>query len=255
MKHWIIAALVAAVATGGALGALAATQTAGRVFEVRVWQSVEEPERHYVSIRAEGGDWRDAGTRPVTLTETLPTGRYRYGDLTVALSAEAAAPGQPALGKDASSGHWSISRLYDAIYDEETVSAITAPGAVLDKVWTGSLVDEPYLQVYCRGDELQALVYWDKSIFAPVIHNPVPTIRSVPTVWRVDGEAPVEERWLPATHGMATFPQYPAAFVSRLLGGETLIMRAIPANGERHTVTFNVTGLAAVLGNLTCYAR
>lgn len=256
MKNWIIAALVAVIAIGGAIAAFAQTRTVDRIIEVRVWESVDDPSENYLSIRARGGDWSEAGTLPAPFTDgDNPDGPYRYGDLTVVLPVSVDAPDQALLGTAESSGHWSVSRLFDPIYDEETVSAVLATEAVLDKVWTGSLVDRPYLQVYCRGDELQALVYWDKSIFAPVIHNPIPTIRSVPTLWRLDGHAPVSQNWLPATNGMATFAQHPADFVTRILGGETLIMRAIPANGERHTVTLDITGLADVMGNLTCYPR
>ena len=120
---------------------------------------------------------------------------------------------------------------------------------------TTASFDDPFIQLYCRGDELQSFIHWDRAIFAPVRHNPVPTIRSVYAVWRVDTSEPIIERWLPATHGLATFAQYPEEFIGRLLGAETLIFRVIPSNGEEHTLTMDVTGLADVLGNLTCYGR
>ncbi len=251
MKNWIIAVLVAVIAIGGAVGAFAGTRTVDRVIEIRLWQNVDDPSENHLSIRARGGDW--------SLVEvpqahgTSDSGQYAYADLSVVVPVDVDGPNQAALGAAETSGHWSITRLYDPIYDEETVSASTGPEAVLEKVWSGSIVDRPYLQVYCRGDEMQALIYWDKSIFAPVIQNPVPTIRSVPTVWRLDGGVPVTEKWLPATHGRATFAQYPAEFVSQILGGETLIMRATPSNGEHHTLTLDITGFADVMGNLTCY--
>ena len=256
MKNWIIAALVAVIAVGSALGAFAATRTVDRVVEVRLWEHADDPSRNYISIRAQGGDWSAAGTIPVSTDDGVTSdGRFRYGDLTVVLPVSVAAADQPVLGTQQSSGHWSISRLYDAIYDIETVSAILGTEAVIDKVWTTALYDDPYIQIYCRGDELQALVYWDQPIFAPVLHNPIPTIRSVYTVWRVDGGEPITERWLPATHGMATFAQHPDEFISRILGGGTLIFRVVPSNGEEHTLTVDISGLAGVLGNLTCYPR
>ena len=253
MKSWIIAALVAVIAVGATAGVFAGTRTVDRVVEVRFYERVDDPSENHLSIRARGGPW--------TLVEVpepqghARNGGYTYADFAVVLPVRVDAPDEPPMGTASSSGYWSVTRLYDAIYDEETVSATLSSEAVLDKVWTGSLVDNPYIQVYCRGDELQALIYWDKSIFAPVVHNPVPTIRSVPAVWRVDRDAPVEERWLPSTHGTATFPQYPSAFISDILGGRTLIMRVIPANGERHTVTFDISGLGDVIGNLTCFPR
>ena len=256
MKNWIIAALVAVIAIGGALGAFAATRTVDRVIEVRVWESVDDPSENHLSIRTRGGDWSTVGTLEVPMGDDPEDGGgYRFGDLTVVLPVSVDAPDQVALGTAESSGHWSISRLYDSIYERETVSAITGPEAVLDKVWTGADFDEPYLQLYCDGDELQALVYWDRPIFAPVRHNPIPTIRSVEAVWRVDGGPRVSERWLPATHGFGTFAQYPGEFIAAILGGETLIFRVIPSNGEEHTLTIDITGLAGVMGNLTCYPR
>lgn len=254
MKNWIIAALVAVIAIGGAIGAFAATRTVDRVVEVRVWEHTDDPSRNYISIRTQGSAWSE--TIAVAADDgDSSDGRYRYGDLTVVLPFSVSTADHSVLGTQQSSGHWSISRLYDPIYDVETVSAILGTEAVIDKVWTTAQYDDPYIQIYCRGDELQALVYWDQPIFAPVLHNPIPTIRSVYTVWRVDGSEPIIERWLPATHGMGTFAQHPNDFISRIVGAETLIFRVVPSNGEEHTLTIDVSGLADVLGNLTCYPR
>ena len=256
MKNWIIAALVAVIAVGGAVAAFAGTHTVDRVVEVRLWENVDDPSRNQLSIRARGGEWSSVGTVPIPLADGVSAdGRYRYADLTVVLPVVVDAPDQHPLGTAESSGHWTVTRTYDPIFEKETISAILAGEGVLEKVWNGSLVHEPNLHLYCNGDDLFAHVFWEKPIFAPIDHHPIPTIRSVYVVWRVDSETAVEERWLPSTRGMATFAQYPAEFVSRLLGGERLIFRAIPSNGEDHTVTFDIPGLADVLGNLTCYDR
>ena len=255
MKNWIIVALVAVIAVGGALAAFAQSRTVDRVVEVRVWESAEDPSRNYLSIRARGGSWNVIDTHAVDLTETTDDGRFHYADLAYALPISVPGPDELMLGTQESSGHWSISTLYDPIYEQETVLATLAPEAVISKVWTTADFDDPFIQLYCRGDELQSLIYWDRAIFAPVRHNPVPTIRSVYTVWRVDDGEPIIERWLPATHGMATFAQYPDEFIGRILGGETLVFRVIPSNGEEHTLTMDVSGLDDVLGNLTCYGR
>lgn len=253
MKNWIIVALVALIAVGGALAAFAQTRTVDRVVEVRVWESVEDPSRNYLSIRARGGSWVD--THAIDLSETTEDGRSRYVDLAYALPVSVPGPDQLMLGMEQSSGHWSVNRLYDPIHDRETILATLATEAVIEKVWTSADFDSPFIQIYCRGDELQSLIYWDKPIFAPVLHNPIPTIRSVYTIWRVDGGEPIIERWLPATHGMGTFAQHPDEFIGRILGAETLVFRVIPSNGEEHTLTMDISGLDDVLGNLTCYGR
>ena len=257
VKNWIIAALVAFVAVGGAVGAFAGAHTVNRAFEVRVWESVDDPSEHYLSIRSAGGSWETAGTIPVPLTDgASANGRYRYGDLRVVLPVpvDGDAPGGTAPGTAMSSGHWSITTYHDPIYDRETAAALLDGEAVIEKLWGGSELDDPYVQIYCDGADLYALVYWDDPIFAPVEQSPVPTMRSVPAVWRLDRNAPVEERWLPSTRGQATFMQYPARFIAGILGGETLIMRVTPASGEDHTLTVNVAGLADVIGNLRCYS-
>lgn len=255
MKNWIIAALVAVVAVGGAIGAFAGVRTVDRVFEVRLWENVDDPSENHLSIRSAGGSWATAGTVPVPLTGgTSANGRYRYGDLRIVLPVSVDAPDGAALGTATSSGHWSITTYHDPIFDRETATALLDGEAVIEKLWSGASLDKPYLQVYCDGADLYALVFWDDPIFAPVEQSPVPTMRSVRTVWRLDGKAPVQERWLPSTRGQATFAQYPARFVSGILGGETLIIRVTPASGEDHTLTVNVAGLADVMGNLACYS-
>ncbi len=255
MKNWIIAALVAFIAVGGAIGAFAGLRTVDRAFEVRVWENVDDPSEHYLSIRSAGGSWETAGTIPVPLTDGISAnGRYRYGDLRIVLPVSVDAPDEAALGMAMSSGHWSITTYHDPIFERETASALLSGEAVIEKLWSGSLVDKPYLQIYCDGAELFAFVFWDDPIFAPVEQSPVPTLRSVRTAWRLDRKAPVQERWLPSTRAQATFAQDPARFVSGILGGETLIIRVTPASGEDHTLTVNIAGLADVMGNLTCYS-
>ena len=86
MKNAVIAALVVALAVSIAVGVIAeATRTVN--VEVRVWQDVDDSGAFWLSARPDGGSWADLGTIPVPLDDGLSgTGRYRYGDVTLALS-------------------------------------------------------------------------------------------------------------------------------------------------------------------------
>ena len=92
MKNWIIAGLVAIIAIGGAVVFAQSSHTAN--VEVRVWEDVNDTERHFISARPEGGSWRTLGTIPLPLTDGVSnSGRFRYGDITLAVPL----PGEPAL--------------------------------------------------------------------------------------------------------------------------------------------------------------
>ena len=86
MKNAAIVALVGALAVSIAVGVIAeATRTVN--VEVRVWQDVDDAGAFWLSARPDGGSWADLGTIPVPLDDGLSgTGRYRYGDVTLALS-------------------------------------------------------------------------------------------------------------------------------------------------------------------------
>lgn len=258
MKNWIIVALVAVIAVGAAVGGFASTRTVDRVIEVIVWENIEDPSENHLSIRVQGGSWQDVGTLPVPMSDddTSGDGRYRYGQLSVVLPVSISSVSEVPLGAAESSGHWSISRYRDTIYDTETVVATLSTEAAISREWTGAEHDNAYAQVYCSPDGLHALIYWDKSVFPPLTPDgEFAALRSVATVWRIDGGPPVSERWLTATFGQATFPQYPSEFVSAILGKSTLIIRINPSNAEDHTLTLDVSGLADVMGNLPCYPR
>ena len=93
MKNWLIAGIVVVIAIGGAVVFAQSQRTAN--IEVRVWEDVNDPERNYISARPEGGSWRTLGTIPLPLTDGVSSsGRFRYGDITLAvpLPEEAAVP-------------------------------------------------------------------------------------------------------------------------------------------------------------------
>ena len=86
MKNAVIATLVVALAVSIAAGVIARASRTVNV-EVRVWQDVDEPDALWLSARADGGSWADLGTIPVPLDDGLGgAGRYRYGDVALALS-------------------------------------------------------------------------------------------------------------------------------------------------------------------------
>ncbi len=86
MKNAVIAALAVALAVSIAVGVIAEASRTVNV-EVRVWQDVNDAGALWLSARPDGGSWADAGTVPVRLDDGLSsTGRYRYGDVTLALS-------------------------------------------------------------------------------------------------------------------------------------------------------------------------
>ena len=97
MKGWIAGTLLvalAAVAIGtGTIAQEAppdptpepATETTANV-EVRVWQAVRDARSIYVSARPEDGSWATLGTIPLPLDDGHSgSGRFRYGDITVAV--------------------------------------------------------------------------------------------------------------------------------------------------------------------------
>ena len=86
MKNWIIVALVAVIAVGGAVAFAQSSRTAN--VEIRVWESTSDPTRNYISARPEGGSWSTLGTIPLgtgdaSAYEETSNGRFRYSDITL----------------------------------------------------------------------------------------------------------------------------------------------------------------------------
>lgn len=92
MKRWGLAALVLVAAIGGTAFAVAQSTRTANV-EVRVWEDVNDPLRNFISARPEGGSWRTLGTIPLPLDDGVSSsGRFRYGDITVAVPLSGDAP-------------------------------------------------------------------------------------------------------------------------------------------------------------------
>ena len=81
MNRAIIAALVAAIAIGSALGAFAATRTIETTanVDVRVWRRISDGEL-FLSTRAEGGEWV-THSDALDVTELDRTGRFQLSKL------------------------------------------------------------------------------------------------------------------------------------------------------------------------------
>ena len=77
LKNWIIAALVATIATGGALSALAVTQQTTANVEVTVWQRISDGSL-FLSTRPEGGRWTTHNT-PLDMSARSSSGNFRQG--------------------------------------------------------------------------------------------------------------------------------------------------------------------------------
>ena len=99
MTRVLIVALVSALALGMALAVAAQSRTNKNV-EIRVWESTSDARVNFISARPEGGSWRTLGTIPIPLDEETDNGRFRYGDITLAVPVdvpEPEAPGFPAF--------------------------------------------------------------------------------------------------------------------------------------------------------------
>ncbi len=102
IRNWIIAALLAALPLAVLGGVLAQQQRVTTTVDGRVWQSVANSDRFYVSIRADGGSWADAGAIPVSLDGLSGSGSHRYGDFSATLALPAPSAPAPAATPDAS---------------------------------------------------------------------------------------------------------------------------------------------------------
>ena len=102
MKHVRLISLAVIAVVGMAIGATVVAQdeppptpaalayTAG--VDVRVWQSVADDSRLYISARPEGGSWHTLGTIPLDMSGLNSRGTYRYGDITVGVELPRIAP-------------------------------------------------------------------------------------------------------------------------------------------------------------------
>ncbi len=82
MKQLVIGALIAVCALGGTLTTVVAQDNTEATVEVRVWQSLEDAERLYISARPESGSWATLGTIRLPLDDGRSRDRrFLYGDI------------------------------------------------------------------------------------------------------------------------------------------------------------------------------
>ena len=249
MKNWIIAALVAVIAVGGAVGFAQSSRTAN--VEVRVWEDVNDPERNYISARPEGGSWRTLGTIPLPLTDGVSSsGRFRYGDITLAVplpdgaarSAPAPTPSQtstptpsptataapvasgptrPVLGEHFQLNGLSYRAQRDPI-DNVLTTAVSSSTQYRDAY---GLDQRAIFAIFCtNGGEIQAGLSTDEY------H------RSGTITYRIDGNASVQETWVPV--GKNLFWDPADRMFERLRGASRLLIRT----SEINLLAFDVAG-------------
>ena len=86
---------IAAIALALAITTIAIAQQPAADIEVRVWQSIQNPESLYLSARPAEGSWETLGTVPLHMTGRHENS-FRYGDVTVSVPLDASAPITPA---------------------------------------------------------------------------------------------------------------------------------------------------------------
>ena len=134
--------------------------------EVRVWQSRSDANALYISARPEGGSWRDLGTLPLEMDGESASGRYRFGD--IALAVEAAGPVEPPVATPTATPGPTYS----------SCSAAYADG--LDGHWTEEEARALGLPLE-RSDSDGDGIYCERRSRATATPTPTPSPTPVPT--------------------------------------------------------------------------
>ena len=157
IRNWIIAALLAALPLA-VIGGVLAQQQRATTIDGRVWQSVASPDRFYVSIRADGGSWAEAGAIPVSLGGLSGSGDHRYGDFSATLALPAPSAPAPAATPDASAtAEPSASAAPDAESALASARAAYAAAwdrayAVYDRTWRAAIAAHRVRAAELRDD-------------------------------------------------------------------------------------------------------
>ena len=111
------------ISVGVPVGAATAT------VEVRVWQDVNDALSIYISARPENGSWATLGTIPLPLDDGFSSsGRYRYGDIVVAVTLGALPSPTPTPTPTPTPAPW-VDPRPDNTYTLRELAAMPAPAA------------------------------------------------------------------------------------------------------------------------------
>lgn len=229
MKNWIVAALVAAAAFGGALNVLAATQTEGANVEVRVWQRISNGSL-YLSTRPEGGEWTTHNTA-LDMSETSPSGQFRQSSfVTVHVPIPVVAPevsdpdgeadSAPATGPFEGNGETSNGITY--IARENSLGEFTT---YVNAYSPNETHGNGRLAIYCQ-------LVGDRHVLSVVVASTKYTLSDLPPSYfdarfssSFDGSTTVVEEWeRDAIPGRLWSPD-PRRLVERLRGASTFSAR------------------------------
>ena len=216
-----------------------------------MWEDVNDPERNYISARPEGGSWRTLGTIPLPLTDGVSsTGRFRYGDITLAVplgdgaarsaptptpsqtstptpsptataAPVASGPTRPVLGELLRLNGLSYSAQRDPINNDLT-TAVSSSTQYRDAY---GLEQRAIFAIFCTSDgELLAGLSTDEYHSSGTI------------TYRIDGNASVQETWVPVEKNLFWDPA--DRMFEQLRGASRLLIRT----SEINLLAFDVAG-------------
>jgi type VI secretion system protein VasI len=98
----------------------------------------------------------------------------------------------------------------------------------------------PYLTVRCRENDTDLYISWEQFLGSG----------GTAVLIRFDKEKARETRWGTSTDGKAVFSPNPIAHIKEMLEHDQLIVRTTPFSESPVTASFNIRGLASVIGQL-----
>ena len=249
-KNLVIAILVAIIATGGVLSAIAASQTVetSANVEVRVWQSVSSGAL-YLSTRPEGGSWTTHDDEALDMSEMSRSGSFRQSSfvtVSVPVMVDVEIP-EPEPAEETTPEATSTPA-------PETSQALPGSGANDGddwqyheslSSWSNNLLGDITLWIGCLELDLGTTVLPHASMHYDGYHFD----DSRRVSYRIDG-GPVEtESWAADYVSGGTSRVTPStAFLEKLRNADTLTIQILIT-----TETLDVTGAGAVMSDLGCF--
>ena len=220
-----------------------------------MWESTSDPTRNYISARPEGGRWSTLGTIPLgrgdaSAYQETSNGRFRYSDITLAVplpdgaarSAPAPTPSQtstPTPSPTATAAPVASGPTRPVLEELFQLNGLSyrAQRDPIDNVLTTAvssstqyrdaygLDQRAIFAIFCtNGGEIQAGLSTDEY------H------RSGTITYRIDGNASVQETWVPV--GKNLFWDPADRMFERLRGASRLLIRT----SEINLLAFDVAG-------------